>query len=164
MDSAPGRGTRIDVFFPEVRGTGAEPDAGAREATVIAPPSAATILVVEDEAGVRTLAERVLENEGYRVVSASSGSEALAALDSLDELPRLLITDMVMPGMDGRVLAEKLRRKCPDCRVLLMSGYTEDVVIREHKLGPDTSFLAKPFTPTDLSRRVAELLADRPEG
>ena len=100
----------------------------------------------------------MLDKAGYRVFTARSGSEALTTLEDLDDPPRLLITDMVMPGMDGRMLADRLRSKCPGCRVLLMSGYTEDIVIREQALEPDTSFLAKPFTPAELTGKVAEAL------
>ena len=120
--------------------------------------AAATVLLVEDEPGVRKLARRVLEKTGCRVVEARSGAEALARLDELAEPLRLLVTDMVMPGLDGRDLAGRIRERFPDCPVLLMSGYTEDAVIRGQRFDGGTAFIEKPFTPAELRTKVAEQL------
>ena len=161
VESEPGRGTRVDVFFPAVAPL---QDGTDRDAPPEASPPARTgglVLLVEDESGVRGLARRVLEKEGYRVLEARSGDEALERLRSAEEPPDLVLTDMVMPGLDGRELAARVRRECPGCKVLLMSGYTEDVVVREQQLNPETLFLAKPFTPEELIRQVANALAGR---
>ena len=117
-----------------------------------------TVLLVEDENGVRQLSKRILCNAGYRVLEAANGDEAERVFadhaDSID----LVVTDVIMPGCGGRELVTRLRVQAPTLRVLYMSGYTEQVAV--HKTGIDRGlpFLEKPFTGADLVRQVREAL------
>ncbi len=119
-----------------------------------------TILVVEDNDGLRALAQRSLGREGYKVIAASSGEDALQ-LCAPDVPIDLLVTDRVMPGMDGRTLAGRLSGARPMLKVLYMSGYAEDAIVQA-ALAEHASFLQKPFEPSELARRVRELL-DAPD-
>lgn len=116
------------------------------------------ILLVEDDGSVRALATKVLERAGYSVHAYATGDDALAALPSLRPPPELLITDVVMPGMNGRVLAERVCAALPDIRVLFVSGYTEDVIVSHGALKDGIEFLAKPYSIDQLTRRVRDLL------
>jgi CheY-like chemotaxis protein len=98
---------------------------------------------------------------GYRVLAASSGAAALRMMESLHEAVDLLVTDVVMPEMSGGQLAQSMRARYPECRVLFMSGYNEDIAIRLGQHGRHDGFLQKPFTPLLLAKRVRELL-DQP--
>jgi two-component system cell cycle sensor histidine kinase/response regulator CckA len=117
-------------------------------------PSLGTILLVEDEPGVRAFAARVLDDAGYRVIEAGSGSEAMALLPEVTTPLTLLISDVVMPGMNGRMLAERLRVIHPGLPVLYMSGYTDDMVLRAGVTTDAASFIQKPFMPEQLLERV----------
>ncbi len=160
VESEPGEGTRFVLCFPAADGATAIGEA-ATGVSDLPPANGELILLVEDEDGVRALARRILERQGYRVVEAATGAEALEAADGVDQPVDLLLTDMVMPGLDGRELAHQMLARQPDCRVLLMSGYAEDLVARRHLLDPGMAFLEKPFSPEELAGRVARLLADR---
>ncbi|NIP83420.1 MAG: response regulator, partial [Gemmatimonadetes bacterium] len=160
VESEPGEGTRFVLCFPAADGATAIGEA-ATGVSDLPPANGELILLVEDEDGVRALARRILERQGYRVVEAATGAEALEAADGVDQPVDLLLTDMVMPGLDGRELAHRMLARQPDCRVLLMSGYAEDLVARRHLLDPGMAFLEKPFSPEELAGRVARLLADR---
>lgn len=118
---------------------------------------AATILLVEDEAAVRTLAVRVLRRTGYFVLEASDGDEALRVAAAHAGVIDLLISDLIMPGVDGPTLAATLGRDRPDMRVLLMSGYMEED-LASRGVSADAAFLGKPFLPDDLMARVRALL------
>ena len=160
VQSEPGQGTRVTLHFPTVEPSrSGEAEGATRERSASAGP--ATILLVEDEDAVRELARRVLEKDGHRVLAAATGTEALELLAGLRDELDLLLTDMVMPGLDGRRLATRVRDLHPDCAVIIMSGYTEDTVVREQKLGGGATFLEKPFTPDELSRHVAGHLVER---
>lgn len=117
-----------------------------------------TILLVEDSAGLRNLATRVLEPAGYTVLGAAGGEEALGLLERQEKPVHLLLTDVVMPGMSGRQLAERLRQTHPQMKVLYVSGYTSDTVVRHGVLEAQASFLNKPFTAAGLLRKVREVL------
>jgi two-component system cell cycle sensor histidine kinase/response regulator CckA len=108
------------------------------------------------------MTSRVLEEYGYRVVVAGGAKEALALLGQREEKIKLLITDVVMPGMDGPELARKVLTLRPGLPVLFMSGYTDDEIVRRGLLQVGQPFLQKPFTPEALGREVAELLKRRP--
>jgi CheY-like chemotaxis protein len=110
------------------------------------------VLLVEDEPAVRSLAARVLERSGYTVHAASDGEEAVDLLDRLETVD-VLVTDVVMPGMNGRELADRVRVRLPRLPVIYMSGYTADEAIRENP-APHGHFLEKPFTPDQLAREV----------
>ena len=115
-----------------------------------------TILLVEDEEAVRRVIALALTMQGYRVITADSGSEALRLFESATESVDLLVTDVVMPEMSGVQLAQALRERCPTCRVLFVSGYNEDIALRH--LGSHDAFLQKPFTPRVLAQKVREIL------
>jgi PAS domain S-box-containing protein len=154
-DSRPGEGSVLSVYLPAVSAQVREPAAG--------PPSAGiergseTVLLVEDEDVVRNLARRVLHDSGYRVIEAGSGEEALRLAGEHADRIDLLLTDVVMPGMNGRELADRLAEIRPGTRVVFMSGYTEDVIVKRGVSGR-RAFLAKPFTPPMLARSVREAL------
>ena len=116
------------------------------------------VLVVDDDASVLRVAAKVLQRGGYDVVKANSGVEALEAADEAEGKLDLLLTDVVMPGMNGRELSEALSARYPDVRVLFMSGYTEDDVILQGVRVADVNFISKPFTVEGLREKVRRLL------
>ena len=117
-----------------------------------------TILLVDDEETVRRFSARVLEKHGFDVLSAGTGDEALAAARARNFAIDLLLTDVMMPGMNGRALAELLLAQSPSLRVLFMSGYAEDALTTDVGLAPGTAFLPKPFKPKALVSKVREVL------
>jgi hypothetical protein len=121
-------------------------------------PGTETILLVDDEDDLRELAREILESEGYVVLTARDGVEALALADGHPGPIDLLLTDVVMPRMTGRQVAERLASVRPTTRILFMTGYTDDPVLRRHLSDAHTALLAKPFTPDRLLRRVREVL------
>ncbi|HYV98081.1 MAG TPA: PAS domain S-box protein [Gemmatimonadaceae bacterium] len=154
--SEPGVGTTFKVYFPEcVRDT---PIKGTRTVTTPAVGGRETILLVEDEDSVRTVARRILTGRGYNVLEARSGDAALGVLGVHASEIDLVVTDVVMPGMSGRQLAEAVRATRPDTRVLFMSGYTDDAVVRHGIIHENEAFIHKPFSPDALARRVREVL------
>ncbi|HEX9746995.1 MAG TPA: ATP-binding protein [Methylomirabilota bacterium] len=156
VDSEPGRGTTFRIYLPRLD---AEPAPVDRS---VGPAAAAggteTILLVEDEEGVRELARDILRASGYTVLEARNGAEALLLCERHQGPLDMLFTDVVMPRMSGRELAERLAPLRPDLSVLYMSGYTDDAVIRHGVLAAGTAFLQKPFTPAGLVLRVRETL------
>ena len=117
-----------------------------------------TILVAEDEDGVRSLTREVLEKYGYRVLEAANGEEALVVADQHQGPVDVLLSDVVMPRMGGPELAQALLTRRPALKVLYMSGYTEEAIAKHGILDPGTSFLEKPFSPDTLARRIRDLL------
>ena len=156
VDSEPGRGTTFRVYLPRLDAEPAPVDRSARPAA--AAGGTETILLVEDEEGVRELARDILRASGYTVLEARNGPEALLLCERHQGQLDMLLTDVVMPRMSGRELAERLAPLRPDLSVLYMSGYTDDAVIRHGVLGAGTAFLQKPFTPAALVLRVRETL------
>jgi CheY-like chemotaxis protein len=153
-----GKGTRFDVYLPSVT---AEVDRVAPpEVSVQSTRGHETILVVEDEASVRTVVREELERLGYRVVEAKNGLEACLAATQQAANLHLLLTDVVMPVMSGRELAQHLRVIKPELKVLYMSGYNDDVGIGGDD--PASAYLQKPFTLETLGRAVRTLLDQRP--
>jgi two-component system cell cycle sensor histidine kinase/response regulator CckA len=124
---------------------------------------ARTILLVEDHDAVRKLAIAVLENEGYRVLEASDASAALEQAQAYPEKIDALLTDIMLPGVNGNELADSISAARPGIKVLFLSGYTEDIV-EEHLSFQDTRFLQKPFTPAGLVQEVWQLLSHPSEG
>jgi signal transduction histidine kinase len=156
VESEAGRGTTFRIYLPRVEGT-----AAVSERTTISsllPVGTETILLVEDEAGVRRLSLTVLETQGYVVLEAPSGDVALQVARSETGPIHLVVTDVVMPGMNGRELWDRLKVLRPDSRVLFMSGYTDDAIARHGVLEPGIAFLQKPFTPFSLAQKVREVL------
>jgi signal transduction histidine kinase len=152
------RGTTFKVYLPAVADA---PNAAEVDRDSLTPPTGGPerILLVEDEPNVRRIARRILERNGYTVLEASNGAEALRVLERRQEPIALVLTDLVMPEMGGRELASKLRIVSPTSRVLFMSGYTEDAVLRQSVMEPGAIFLDKPFTFDTLIRKVREALA-----
>jgi CheY-like chemotaxis protein len=122
-----------------------------------------TVLLAEDQEEVRRLAEQVLTRQGYRVLAAASGDEALRLFRQSGSPVDLLITDVVMPGMSGRHLADELRALSPRTQVLFMSGYTDDFIVHQGVLDDDVEYIPKPFTPSDLTEKVSTVLSRAPE-
>ncbi|HWU90288.1 MAG TPA: ATP-binding protein [Kofleriaceae bacterium] len=156
--SEPGQGTTFKVYLPRTDEAGAH--AGA-EGAVAAPASAGTVLVAEDEQQLRDVARRALEQRGFSVLAAGSGREAVELCAEHAGTIDLLLTDVVMPGMSGRELADRLTALRPAMKVVYMSGYTENVVVNRDVTDARRSFLPKPFTPETLLRKVREVLGER---
>jgi PAS domain S-box-containing protein len=155
VESAPGAGARFDVFLPVASGEHVEQPGGGGRAVA---GGRETILVVEDEAGVRNVARRALELQGYRVLEADSLDAAIHIFAEDADRIGLVVTDLVMPGGSGRELAERLRAAEPRLKVLFMSGYTDDAVIRHGISQLGEAFLQKPFSPLALAQKVREML------
>jgi CheY-like chemotaxis protein len=117
-----------------------------------------TIALVEDEKSVRDLAERILAKNGYRVIKAGNGREAIAAIGRFSERIDMLVTDVVMPGMNGSELADRIAVMRPGVKVLFVSGYTQDAIGNKGVIGDEIAFLEKPFAPDALLRKVREVL------
>ncbi len=149
-----GQGTNFDIYLP----VAAQIHIGnPATKTSSLPGGTETILLVEDEDAVRTLAKRLLESRGYRVVEAASPQEALVRVGQLEDV-RLLLTDVVMPKMSGRALADRLIESYPELSVLFMSGYTDEAVLRHGVENAKVAFLQKPFTPATLLEKVRSVL------
>jgi PAS domain S-box-containing protein len=156
VDSAPESGSTFRVYLPLV---GDAPDeVGETPAATAAVRRGATVLFVEDEGALRTIAERVLRKRGYTVLSAGGGAEALAIAERHDGPIDLLVTDVVMPAMSGQELAERLLALRLDIPVLFMTGYSMEAVANHGVLRPGSHLLNKPFGPHDLALAVSELL------
>jgi len=154
------QGTTFKVFLPVVDDV---PETlPAKPAPALPVSGGGTILLVEDEDSVRALAHRILELRGYTVLAAKTGTEALQLSERHEGRIDLLVTDVVMPGIGGRELAERLVASRPGVRVLFMSGYTEDDVLRRGVLDAGAPFLEKPFSPTAFAQKVREVLDGAP--
>ncbi len=155
VDSRPGAGARFDVFLPQVEGAPVR----ARASAPSSPPRGSeTVLLVEDEPLVREVAARTLRAQGYAVIEAGDGGEALARARAHSSPIHLLVADVVMPRMGGVELAERLRAERPDTRVLHVSGYLERSLPTTPKPPAGTAFLQKPFLPEQLARKVRAVL------
>jgi CheY-like chemotaxis protein len=151
-----GLGSTFKVYFPLVVSGDEQPEEEVRSTE--ARCGTETVLLVEDDANLRGLAARVLSNYGYTVYVAAGGVEALAIASNPLTPIDAVVTDVVMPGMNGRQLVEKLTQSRPGIGFLLMSGYTDDDVVRRGVLHGETAFLQKPFTPVQLARKVRGVL------
>jgi signal transduction histidine kinase len=155
VDNEPGRGTTFIIHLPRVSDEETPgKSAGAGQAT----RGDETVLVVEDQKDVRLLVTRSLNAYGYRVLATANAEEALACAQAHDGRIHLLLTDVVMPGMDGKELAARLAKLQPEIRVLYMSGYPESVIAHKGVLDPGIDYIQKPFTPDALAARVRDVL------
>ncbi len=153
--SEPGQGTTFRVYLPAAAGTVAQAPAEIAEIDL---RGSETILVTEDKHEVLQYAVEVLESYGYRVLVADSGEDALRVSAEFAGVIHLLLTDVVMGGMNGRQLAEKVCEQRTGIAVLYMSGYTDDIVVRQGLIRAETNYIAKPFTEEALARQVREIL------
>ena len=153
-----GVGTTFKVLLPAVRSS----PAGSSGVIRLAPRGTETVLLVEDESGVRQFARLALETHGYTVLEAAGGSEALAVAAGHPGPIHLLVTDVVMPRMGGREVAETLRARYAGLKVLYVSGYTDDAVVRHGIVEATDAFLQKPFTPLSLARKIRAVLDGTP--
>lgn len=156
VNSVPGKGTTFQLYFPvvereEISDTGMD----GKETSLA---GSERILLVEDVEGLRQLATATASERGYQVVAASHAQEALALFEEHNGHFDLLLTDVVMPGMNGKKLSELLTKKNPGLKVLFMSGYTDDAIVHHGILNDDISFIQKPFTPTRLLRKIRSVL------
>jgi CheY-like chemotaxis protein len=155
--SEPGQGATFKLYFPRIDET-VETPAGGEEQADGASTGTETTLVVEDDPVIRKLLQSVLTANGYRVLEATTGEEALDVAASHESGLDLVVTDFVLPGMNGPELVGALRARNPGLRALLMSGYAEDAVAGGGEYRGDDPFLSKPFTPNELARKVRETL------
>ena len=156
--SEPGKGTTFKVYLPRVD---APVDRLPARAAARSTHGSETILVVEDEAGLREVIRRVLEKHGYAILEASTADAASALARRHTGAIHLLLSDIVLPGGSGRVLADELLAQRADLKVLFMSGYTEDVIVQRGVLTPGTPFINKPFSADILAGKVREVLDAR---
>jgi two-component system cell cycle sensor histidine kinase/response regulator CckA len=156
VDSAPGAGTTFEIYLPQIeRSTDPVLAPAARP---IRPHGNETILLVDDESMLRRIACLVLRGSGYTVLEAERGDQALTVVEKYVGRIDLVLTDVVMPGMNGRVLIERLAPQLPHVKVLYMSGYTNDVVLRNGVNDTAVGLLQKPFTPLTLCQTVRQVL------
>jgi len=151
-----GKGTTFKIYFPRVEQTAELPDPGAAAVELLR--GSETVLLVEDDEMVRALAQAILERYGYHVLAARNVNDALHFAQEGSEQIRLLLTDTIMPGMNGPDLARRVQSIRPEIKVLFMSGYTDKVISCTAALDSGTAFLQKPFTPQTLTRKVHEVL------
>ena len=155
IESTVGVGTTFHLFLPALT---EETSDTVADATRLAAQGHETILLVEDEAAVRKIARISLQTQGYTVLEAESGTEAIRQAETYPGEIHLLLSDVVMPYMGGRQLLEVVRRHRPGLRVLFMSGYTDDAVLLHGVVGTSDAFIQKPFTPLGLARKVREVI------
>jgi CheY-like chemotaxis protein len=156
-----GRGTTFKIYFPRVEGPPEEFETLGQRAALAR--GTETVLLVEDEAEVRKLVREILEMNGYKVLEVDRGSKAIEIGERCEEPIHLMITDVVMPGMSGRELAQRLAPVRPQMRVLYMSGYTENAIVHHGVLDEETAFIQKPFTPAALALKVRQVLDKTPQ-
>ncbi len=156
VESDPARGTTFDVFLPR----GAETDAPAPDRAWAGPARfSGNVLLVEDDAGVREVVARALREGGFQVLDAGGAGDAMELATRAPGPVDVLVTDVVMPGMNGKALAEELRRRRPELKVLFVSGYPDEIIGRHGVLDAGVEFLPKPFTPAALVERVGALMS-----
>jgi two-component system cell cycle sensor histidine kinase/response regulator CckA len=156
VESTSGTGTTFRIYLPGQ--DGATPGRRVRTADMVVAGGSETILLTEDEPDLRQLARIFLEDYGYNVLEASSAHEALQRSEEFREPIHLLLTDVIMPGMSGRQLAERILPNRPNMKIMYMTGYTDDMVVQHKVLEPGVQLLQKPFTKLDLAEKVRSIL------
>jgi PAS domain S-box-containing protein len=156
VESAPGEGAEFRVYLPRV--DAAVDGEHGEPAPLPGKTATGTILLVEDEGSVRELVRSILSKAGYAVITATDGRNALAVVDSAEAAPDLMVTDMVMPEMGGRDLGSRMTLLRPGLRILYISGYTEDSILRRGALEEGVNFLRKPFSPQELLTMVERVM------
>ena len=157
VESTVGQGSTFRVYFPRSDEHGGDAPAAAS----VGEPSVrgtATILIVEDDPGIRELSAKILRRCGYSVLVADGGEEARQIGEGHDGIIHVLLSDVVMPGMNGPMVAEMLTKMRPGLKVVFMSGYTDDEIVRHGVMQRDVPFLQKPFTPERLASKIVEVL------
>jgi PAS domain S-box-containing protein len=152
-----GKGTSFKIYLPRIDGGSAQLTAGI-ESSKEALGGQETVMIVEDQEEVRNFASQVLEGFGYRVLAAKDGPDAVAVATHHSAPIHILLTDVVMPGMNGRQLADQLTAQRPDMKVLFTSGYTQEVIAHHGVLDADVDYLSKPYSPETLATRLREVL------
>jgi CheY-like chemotaxis protein len=159
--SQPGQGTEFSIYLPRLLAL--TPVTESAAAPVLVPTGGETLLLVEDSTEVRVLASLILNSAGYTVLEAADGAEALAVAQAHAAPIHLLVTDLVMPRMGGRQLAERLHALRPDLKVLYLSGYTESSLTGGGVKQSGVAFLQKPYGPGALTQKVREVLDGKPK-
>lgn len=154
--SEPGKGTTFRIYLPSIEEVTGKSKSNAAHFEL--PRGSETVLLVEDEEGVRELAGDVLQRTGYKILKASNGCEALRLCEQRKDPIDLLLADVVMPEMGGQELAEQLLPQFPEMKVLYMSGYTDNAMVHQGVLEANKAFIQKPFTPEALARKVRGVL------
>jgi len=156
VNSKVGSGTSLRIYLPEAQGV---PEAlvPAKPPTTL-PQGSETILLVEDDAGVRELVSLLLSSKGYTILTAENPSDVERLCMKHSGSIDLLLTDMILPGVTGREVAKRVGAICPGIKVLYMSGYTDDALIRSHGLDESFAFLQKPFSKGSVAAKVREVL------
>jgi two-component system, cell cycle sensor histidine kinase and response regulator CckA len=155
VESEPGRGSTFRILLPR---SDRAPTATPAAPEQTRPVGNETVLLVEDQTAVRVLARNILQKGGYRVLDAQNAGEALLICEQHPHTIEMMLTDVIMPRTNGRQLAERVAPLRPAMKILFMSGYTDDVGLREGVLAGGLAFLQKPFTPADLLRKIREVL------
>jgi CheY-like chemotaxis protein len=157
VESQVGHGTTFTISFPSAVEHASQPDVA--DGDVVAPRGTETVLVVDDDDAIRKLAERTLSSYGYTVAAAASGVDALTLARSMPHID-MLVTDVVMPQLSGPQVAERLRQRHPGIRVVYMTGWVDDAIMKL-ELDADVALLRKPFTPVALALLVRNALDAR---
>ncbi|MBC2694978.1 MAG: response regulator [Desulfobacteraceae bacterium] len=153
--SEPGKGTTFKVYLPKVKNANPKEK---KQTPVDNPGGSETVLIVEDDDNLRKFAQKALRQHGYKLLVAENGEDALKVCKEYDGQIDLMITDVVMPKMSGREVADRLQPFYPQMKVIYMSGYTDNAIVHHGVLEPGLNFLEKPFTPKGLARKVRETL------
>ena len=158
VDSKFGHGTTFTIYLPRVREAASPPKEAAPPGRIASPSYSKTVLLVEDSDTVRELTRNILELTGYDVLEAGSPEDAIRLCESHEGEIHLLLTDVVMPGMSGRDLSDRLRPGRPAMKVLYMSGYTDEAIVDHGILDAGIHFIPKPFSPASMAQKILEVL------
>jgi len=164
VSSELGRGSTFDIFLPRARREGMSVIPGGRDQRRIAAAGSETILLVEDESDLRRLLKHVLESRGYKVLEAGNGEDAVNLAKRHRGDIQLLLTDMIMPRMNGRDAAQLIRSLRPAIKVIYMTGYADDKILRPGTLSKDEALLEKPVVPDELALRIREMIESPEQG